>query len=228
LQKLTGFSLQRTGDGRNFAAIPAIISGSGDVKQFMFKPRHKPGRVKQLFWMIWPRSGFKRAFRYIWHRLRRIGASPHSIALGFATGVFMGFNPMLGFHLLLAAIICWLIGGSFVAAAIGTLVCNPLMCPLMMLGNYQVGMLLIGEHIRDDFVYRSPNLTFDYFVADPVQVANELWAILAPVFLPMMLGSLILGLSVAIPTYFAARALVDAHQRRRRHRLRAKAAFNRA
>lgn len=178
--------------------------------------------------MLWPRLGFRRAAKYVWHRLRRIGATPHSIALGFATGVFMGFNPLLGFHLLVAAVICWLIGGSFVAAAIGTLVCNPVMCPLMMVGNYQVGMMLVGERIREDFVFKSPTFTFDYFVTDPVQVANELWIILAPVFLPIMLGSVILGLAAAIPTYFCARALVDAQQRRRKSRLRSRAALTRA
>jgi uncharacterized protein (DUF2062 family) len=187
-----------------------------------------PGLLSKLQNSIWPRSGFKRAILYVWHRVRRIGATPHSIALGFATGVFMGFNPLLGFHLLLAALICWAIGGSFIAAAVGTLVCNPVMCPLMMLGNYQVGMLLIGERIREDFVFEGPKLTFDYFVTDPLQVASELWDILAPVFLPMMLGSILLGLAVAVPVYFAARAFVDAHQRRRRSRLRTRAALTRA
>jgi uncharacterized protein (DUF2062 family) len=98
----------------------------------------------------------------------------------------------------------------------------------MMLGNYQVGMLLIGERIREDFVFEGPKLTFDYFVTDPLQVASELWDILAPVFLPMMLGSILLGLAVAVPVYFAARAFVDAHQRRRRSRLRTRAALTRA
>ena len=46
--------------------------------------------------------------------------------------------------------------------------------------------------------------------------------------LPMMLGSIILGVAVAIPAYFAARAAIDAHQRRRRSRLRSKAALTRA
>jgi uncharacterized protein (DUF2062 family) len=178
--------------------------------------------------MFWPRSGFKRASLYVWHRLRRIAATPHTIAMGFATGVFMGFNPLFGFHLIIAAILCWLIGGSFIAAVIGTFICNPVMCPLMMVGNYQIGMLLIGEHIREDFVYEGPKLTFDYLIADPAHVIDELWTILAPVFLPMMLGSIILGLTVAIPSYFGARAVVDAYQRRRRNRMRAKAALDRA
>jgi uncharacterized protein (DUF2062 family) len=158
--------------------------------------------------------------------LRRISASPHTIALGFATGIFMSFNPMLGLHLIMAAIICWVIGGSFLAAAIGTLIGNPIMSPFMMLGNYHVGMLLIGEHIRDEFVYEGPKLTFAFFSANPVHMIDELWAVLAPVFLPMMLGSMVLGLSVAIPAYFAVRTTAIAHQRRRRSRLRAKAALN--
>jgi uncharacterized protein (DUF2062 family) len=189
----------------------------------MFKPRKKPGRLAQFIAVLWPRSGFKRAIMYIWHRLRRIGASPHTIAIGFATGVFMAFSPLLGFHLMLAAFICWVIGGSFIAAVIGTFVCNPVMCPLMMVGNYQVGMLLIGEQIKEDFAFKSPAFTFSYIVTDPVQAAYDLWEILAPVFVPMMLGSVVLGLAVAVPCYFAARAAVDAHQRRRRSKLRAKA-----
>jgi uncharacterized protein (DUF2062 family) len=194
----------------------------------MFKRKTKPSLFSQLGEMLWPRSGFKRASLYVWHRIRRIGATPHSVALGLATGVFMGFNPLIGFHLIIAGIVCWLLGASFIAAAIGTLVCNPLMCPLMMVGNYQVGMLLIGEKIREDFIFNAPQLTWSYFVTDPVHVASQLWSILAPVFLPMMLGSFILGVGVAIPTYFGARALVDAHQRRRKARLRAKAAPSRA
>jgi uncharacterized protein (DUF2062 family) len=96
----------------------------------------------------------------------------------------------------------------------------------MMLGNYHVGMLLIGEQIREEFVYDGPNLTFGIFFANPVHMVDELWAVLAPVFLPIMLGSIVLGLSVAIPAYFAVHAAALAHQRRRRSRLRAKAALN--
>jgi uncharacterized protein (DUF2062 family) len=161
----------------------------------------------------------------VWHRLRRISASPHTIALGFATGIFMSFNPMLGLHLIIAAIICWVIGGSFFAAAIGTLIGNPIMSPFMILGNYHVGMLLIGEHMREEFVYRGPNLTFGIFFANPAHMADELWAALAPVFLPMMLGSIVLGLIVAMPAYFAEHAAALAYQRRRRSKLRAKAAL---
>jgi uncharacterized protein len=138
----------------------------------------------------------------------------------------MSFNPMLGFHLIMAAIICWVIGGSFLAAAIGTLIGNPIMSPFMMLGNYHMGMLLIGEHIRDEFVYDGPKLTSAFFFANPIGMIDELWAVLAPVFLPMMLGSIVLGLAVAVPAYFAVRAAAVAHQRRRRSRLRAKAALN--
>jgi uncharacterized protein (DUF2062 family) len=138
----------------------------------------------------------------------------------------MSFNPMLGLHLIMAAIICWVIGGSFLAAAIGTLIGNPIISPFMMLGNYHVGMLLIGKHIREEVVYDGPNLTFGIFFANPVHMADELGAVLAPVFLPMMLGSIVLGLIVALPAYFAVRAAALAHQRRRRNKLRTKAALN--
>ena len=187
----------------------------------MFKPRHRPALSARLRNLVWPRTGLKRAWLYMWHRVRRISATPHSIALGLATGVFMGFNPLIGFHLIISAIICTLVGGSIIAAAIGTLVCNPVMCPLMMVGNYQVGMVLIGETIREDFVYRTPVIELGHLLSDPLYVVNELWEVLAPVFVPMFIGSILMGLAAAIPTYFAARAAIESYQRRRRERLRA-------
>lgn len=124
---------------------------------------------------------------------------------------------MLGFHLLVAAAICWVIGGSFIAAAVGTLFCNPIMSPIMMLGNYHIGMLVIGEHI-ETFEYVGPKLTFGTFLSNPVQVANDVWPMLAPVFLPLLLGSAILGTLTAVPVYFSTKALIEAQQRRSKMR----------
>jgi uncharacterized protein len=181
--------------GSDFGPVAIVPSN------IMFQSRSNPRLFHQLPGLLWPRSGWKRTSLYVWHRLRQISASPHTIALGFATGIFMSFNPMLGFHLIMAAIICWVIGGSFLAAAIGSLIGNPIMSPFMMLGNYHMGMLLIGEHIRHEFVNDGPKLTSAFFFAN-------------------------LGLAVAVPAYFAARAAAVAHQRRRRSRLCAKAALN--
>lgn len=194
----------------------------------MFKPRNRPAFSARMRSLIWPRSGLKRAGLYVWHRVRRISATPHSVAMGLAIGVFMGFNPLIGFHLVISAILCTIVGGSIIAAAVGTLVCNPVMCPLMMVGNYQVGMVLVGEKIREDFVYRAPEIELSHLLSDPMYVVNELWSVLAPVFLPMFLGSMLLGLAAAVPVYFAGRAAIESHQRRRRERLRAGRAATRA
>ena len=194
----------------------------------MFKPRNKPSTLARARAALWPRSGLKRTGWYVWHRIRRIRATPHAIGLGMATGVFMGFSPLIGFHLILATIICSLIGGSIIAAAVGTLVCNPLMCPLMMVGNYQLGMLLVGEKIREDFEFHAPSIEMNHLISDPLYVVHELATALAPVFLPMMLGSLLLGLAAAIPMYFATRSAIQTYHRRRRERLRAKGHLTRA
>ncbi len=189
----------------------------------MFKRREIPSFSARLRAYLWPRKGPSRAWPYLWHRIRRIRAAPHSIALGLAIGVFLSFTPLIGFHIILAAIVCAVLGASFLAAAVGTMLCNPLTCPLMMIGNYQLGELVLREEGRADFKFDVPDATLAQLITHPLHVIGELTEALSPVLLPMFIGSTFLGLAVAVPLYFIARSATAAHQRRRAERLKARA-----
>lgn len=189
----------------------------------MFKRRQHPGFSDRLRASLWPRKGPSRAWSYLWHRVRRIRATPHSIALGLAIGVFMSFSPLIGFHIILAAIVCAILRANILAAAAGTILCNPLTCPLMMIGNYQIGELVLREEGHPDFKFEVPEATLAHILTDPVHVVGELMEALSPVLLPMFLGSTLLGLAFAVPLYVFARSATASHQRRRSERLKARA-----
>lgn len=185
----------------------------------LFRRRSKQTVSQRLRNVLWPSGGPQRGWRYAAHRLRRIAASPHTIALGFATGAFVSFTPYVGFHFLLAAFITFFIGGSILASAIGTIVGNPLTYPFIWVLTYDVGGFLLGYQSREEVDLRLPNGMAQLFLADPAEFWRQFWSILEPVILPMSVGSIPLGLAAAVVSYFAVRSAVAGYRRRREARL---------
>ena len=187
----------------------------------LFTPRQKPSFSTKARNWLWPERGMKRAMIYQWRRLIRITATPHQIALGLATGVFMGFSPFVGLHMVTAAFICLFSGGSVLAAALGTMVCNPLSCPIMLISDYKLGTLLFGEvgHLPD---LSALDQGFLDILASPVEFAQLFWALLGPVFLPLLVGGAVLGLLFAAPSYFLTRRGIETIRARRAERLMAR------
>src|SRR5579871_6265716 len=99
----------------------------------LFKRRKPLTLLQRLRSALWPTRSFERSFRYMVLRLWRIPASPHSIALGCAVGVFAIFTPFLGFQMMLAALLAIVFGGSVLASAVGTFAGNPLTYPVIWL-----------------------------------------------------------------------------------------------
>jgi uncharacterized protein (DUF2062 family) len=81
---------------------------------------------------------------YLVKRVTRLSGTPHSIAAGAACGVAMAFTPFVGFHLIGALLLSWLVRGNYIAAAVGTLLGNPWTFPLILVVTYQLGNVLLG------------------------------------------------------------------------------------
>jgi uncharacterized protein (DUF2062 family) len=169
-------------------------------------------RVRNFFW---PEIGFQRAAKYMGHKVNRITGSPHAIALGFAAGAFASFTPAIGFHFVLAAIIAWAIGANILASAIGTSVGNPLTFPFIWIGTHNVGSFLLGVEGREDIALSGPEGGMALMFADPSAFFTELWAGLEPVFWPMFIGSLPMGLACGAVFYFALKPMVRRYKLRR-------------
>ncbi len=172
----------------------------------MFRRRQKPSLYQRLREFLWPSSGFRRSTRYIAHRIVRMPGTPTSIALGFACGVAVVFTPFVGLHLVLALIIAWLLRGSLLAAAIGTLASNPWTIPVILYGTYELGARVLGEHSRHHLPH---DVSLPYMLHHPLQL-----------LLPMVVGSVPVAIAAGVIVFFPARFLVVRYQRRRELRRR--------
>jgi uncharacterized protein len=150
--------------------------------------------------MIWPSSGYRRAFLYLWRKLIRLKSPPHKVALGFAIGVFMSFSPFLGFHLALSGLFAWMFRANIAASLLGNFLGNPVTYPFMWAGVYQTGLVMLGGEAVD-----SGSLVFDA-------------ATIRTMFLPFLVGSLPVGILAGLIFYFPVKSSVARYQAARRQR----------
>lgn len=170
----------------------------------MFKRRVKRTLLQKARELVWPQSGYSRAMLYLWRRLTRLQATPHAVALGFAIGVYMSFSPFLGFHLALSGMVAWMLGANVVASLMGNFLGNPVTYPFMWAVIYQAGDFMLGS--SSGGVAHSPvGLSFDLTGA---------WDL----FMPMLIGSVPIGIIAALAFYFPVRTGVGRFQAARRAR----------
>jgi uncharacterized protein (DUF2062 family) len=173
----------------------------------LFRRREAESLIERIRVHLWPRRSWTRSGRYIVYRLRRLSDTPHAVALGFAIGVFTAATPFLGTHMVMAALLAWVIGGSIVAAVLGTFVGNPLTYPLFWYSTYEVGNLMLGGGTEQPRIDLSAGI-FQTSV-------EQLW----PILKPMTLGSVPIGLALAALSYVLVKPMVDAYKHRRRREL---------
>jgi len=167
--------------------------------------------AKKLSWLISPAMMWQRVLRtarFLWIKVLRIEATPHTVAMGLAAGVFIGLLPVLPFQTVLAIALAFIVRGSKLAAALGTWVSNPLnWVPCYML-FYYVGQAVLPFEV--------PPLDLHHVaMMELIQTGWKLFAV-------MMLGGLIVATPSAILSYFVAYKLISLYRRRKAMRLAAK------
>ncbi|CAI9085059.1 DUF2062 domain-containing protein [Candidatus Methylacidiphilum fumarolicum] len=145
----------------------------------------------------------KNLFSYVSHHfkkshtiLRKLPVSAHSIAFGFAIGVFYGFTPFWGFKTILAIVSAWLVRASKVAAAVGVAahdIALPFVPGLMWL-EYKIGLIVLGQnsHQFNKTLSKLQHLELKQLISWQ-EIYNLGW--------PMFIGSLIIGLPLAAISY---------------------------
>ena len=194
----------------------------------MFK-RRKPRSYSQLATeMIYPRGGWKRAGRYVLHRMRRLPDQPSRIGLGFACGIFISFTPFFGFHFLGAAGLAWLFGGNLIAALLGTFIGNPVTTPFMALASISTGRWLLGSEgaiavkkLPGEFARAGAEIWHNIRALFTEQQMH--WGHLAwfyhEVFLPYAIGSIIPGVVAGAAGYYLTVPLIRAYHKRREKKM---------
>ena len=181
----------------------------------LFRRRKPDGLLERIRTYLWPRRSFSRSLQYFSKRILRLKATPHAVAAGVAAGVFASFFPV-GFHFIIAAILCWVIAGNLVAAALGAVFFgNPLTFPLLWGASWEAGKLILHDRLPRHgppahLGEMMHNLSF-----------SQLWG---PVLKPMLIGAVPLGLVFGLLFYGVTRWGMTAFREQRRKRLAEKSA----
>ncbi len=174
----------------------------------LFSRRNPLTLLQKLRLAAWPKNGWRRSGRYLWHRLSRLKDSPHGIAAGVASGVAISFTPFVGFHLIGAVGIALATRGNVIAAWVGTLVGNPSTFPLIWLFIYQLGAWILGS-VPDADVER---LSVEMLVKAPSDSLRHL-------LLPMTVGGLPMAALSWFVSYWPVKRAIEGFQARRARKL---------
>ena len=192
----------------------------------MFKRRERRSIFRFFYEVIFSFKGISRAIEYISIRLKRIPDTPHKISLGMSCGIFASFTPLFGLHFLIAGLLSYLLRANVLASLIGTFVGNPITFPIITVFNLKLGEWILGssEYSSGDggkifegfldfifLIYKS-FFTEGSIGENNVPRMNEF---LNGVFIPYSLGGLILGIFIAVISYFLLRPLVATYQKKR-------------
>ncbi len=151
--------------------------------------------------------GWQRLARYLMHRLQRLPDTAYGIAAGFACGVAISFTPFIFFHLIIAALLAWLLNANLLASALGTVVGNPWTFPFIWLWIYKLGNWILGN--PEESLPETVGLGY-------------LWEHFWQLFLPMTVGGVLTGtvawVACFLPVYEASAGYQMIRERRRRIR----------
>ncbi|MBT3767916.1 MAG: DUF2062 domain-containing protein [Rhodospirillaceae bacterium] len=182
----------------------------------MFRRRQKPSLPSKLRGFVWPQSGWRRSFSYIFHRLARLPGTPYTLAGGFACGAAISFTPFVGLHFILGGIWAWIMRANILSSAIGTAVGNPWTFPFIWVWIYETGKILDPFHhsngtVDPDFAHLfsqmiEATLKFNFAV-----VAESGW----PIFRSMLIGSVPTVIVTWFAFYWALRPLIKNYQHNR-------------
>jgi len=171
------------------------------------------------------RSHLRQSARWRWwwyvspqlwlRKIVTLNDTPHSIALGTSIGVFVAMTPTVGIQMVLVLALAALFKPLFqfnrVAGLIAVYISNPVTTVPIYWFNYWVGTFFVaGTVTRQDLKEALEYNGWADWWQSLVQLTWEFgW--------PLIIGSLVVGLACAVPSYPIMKWLV--HVLKRKHRL---------
>jgi uncharacterized protein (TIGR03546 family) len=145
-------------------------------------------------------------FRKAYLRFVRMRGHPHEIALGFALGIFIGMTPTLGLQMPIAVFCASLLKWNPISAALGVWITNPLTAPFIYTFTYMVGSKLLNL------------LKVQPFLAERLSFrALQILRKTPRVLYAFVFGGFIVGIPLAIVSYYLAYFVIVQYRRRRHH-----------
>ena len=190
----------------------------------VFKRREPLGWLAWLREMVYPSGGFRRATRYVIHRMSRLPDEPHRIARGVFAGFLIGFLPLPGLQFVVAWAAARLVRGNLLAALLGTFNTNPVTTPFfavfaMTFGHWLLGVEapLTAEGIARAFGHAGTDLWHNFLAifTDATMHWGGLIRFWHEIYVPYFIGALLPGLVISAVAYYLTIPVVQAYQKAR-------------
>ncbi len=142
--------------------------------------------------------------------LHDIRAEPEAVAGGVAIGMFMGFTPFIGFKTLLALFIAWIARCSKIAAVITVTLHDVTLfaAPVLLWVEYHIGIWVLQRP-----AHLAPPRQHGHFWQNLASLWN--WEFFNHYIYPVFIGSVVIGLPIAIASYILMHGLLVKVRRRR-------------
>jgi uncharacterized protein (TIGR03546 family) len=122
-------------------------------------------------------------------RFSKKGLSPKEIALAIAVGIFIAFIPVMGTHTLTAFALAYVLRLNTLIVILGTQISNPLSYPFQLFISAEVGNLILNGSFLEITFSRDINYLHHYI-------------------LPIIVGSLVLGIIVSSLSYILTKKII--------------------
>lgn len=139
-------------------------------------------------------------FREKLKKVLTLNRPPRVIAMSSALGVLIGISPYVGTHTYLALLFSGWFNLPIYPLMIGAYITNPFTIPFIYGFTTKVGLIIMG---RDDSFY------FDWSHIS----LHSLWEAGKTLFLPFIIGTHVIGLLLAILTYFIVYVLLKRYRK---------------
>ena len=141
-----------------------------------------------------------RQIKYYYIRFIRLRGHPHELALGMTFGVFAGMMPVMPFQMALAVSLALLFKGSKLTAALGTWISNPLNWYFLYYYSHKLGAFVLG--IQGQSARFASIMAAVRLGEEPMVIVEKILAAGGLMVAAFLVGGLILGAVVSIPSYF--------------------------
>ena len=141
-----------------------------------------------------------RQLKYYFLRFIRLRGEPHELALGLALGIFTGMMPIMPFQIALAVTLALIFKGNKITAIIGTWISNPLNWYFIYYFSYRIGGALMGLSMKNGFF---PSLMTSFQSGEEIIITiGKIIGAGSTIIFAFLLGGFLMGIVVAIPSYF--------------------------
>ncbi len=142
--------------------------------------------------------------RFFIYRVLHVDDTPHRIALGLAIGIFVTWTPTMGLQMILTVLLASLMRANKFVGVPFVWISNPVTAVPLYGLNYLVGTWILpdGYSVTEFTESVSKAIFTGGGWADKI---TAWWGATIDFFWPLWIGSIVVALILAVPTYFVTR-----------------------